>query len=172
MTDQTNNQNNNGQDKTDETKEQNDQANKLPDDIEAKMKKLEEKVDELENNWKRAMADYINFKKRTEEEKSAIIDFANAVLLGRFLLILDNLEMLDNHINDESLKLILKDFKQILTDEGVNEIEALGKEFNPEQMDAIETVEGEKNKVVEVTQKGYTIKDKLLRPARVKVGKG
>jgi len=141
-------------------------------DKDTKIKELEAKVNELENNWKRALADYINFKNRVEEERVGIVSFANSVLISRFLIILDNLELLDKHIDDEGLKCILKDFRQILVDENVREMEALGKEFDSSKMEAIETVEGEKNKVVEVTQKGYYMQDKLLRPTRVKIGKG
>lgn len=133
--------------------------------------KLQERINELENNWKRALADYVNLEKRTAEEKSSIIEFANANLLGRLLGVLDNLEMMHTHTNDKTIEMIIKDFKNVLRDEKVEEINALGQDFDQNLMDALETVEGEDGKVVEVVRKGYTFKNKLLRPVTVKVGK-
>jgi len=127
---------------------------------------------ELENNWKRALADYRNLEKRVAEEREMFFTFANSSLVLRILPILDNLESLVKHVDDEGLKMTIKDFKRILDEEGVKEIEAEGKDFDAELMEAIEKVEGAKDKVVEVLQKGYTMKEKILRPARVKVGSG
>lgn len=141
-----------------------------------KLKELEEKVAELENNWKRALADYRNLQKRTEEEKESLVEFISTMLFKRILPTLDNMEMLEKHIKDEGLRMINKEFKQILNEEGVVEIDTLGKPFDPETMDAIEMVadnntNGEsKNVVIEVLNKGYMLRNKLLRPARVKVG--
>ena len=127
---------------------------------------------ELENNWKRALADYRNLEKRVAEEREMFFTFASSSLVLRILPILDNLESLVKHVDDEGLKMTIKDFKRILDEEGVKEIEAEGKDFDAELMEAIEKVEGAKDKVVEVLQKGYTMKEKILRPARVKVGSG
>lgn len=139
-----------------------------------KIKDLEERIAELENNWKRALADYKNFEKRTLEEKYDMAAWACSSLIMKLLPVLDNLEMVDSHVNDAGLKLTLKEFKQILTDEGIAEEDVQGKDFNAETMDAIdmiETTDDQKNKVLEVISKGYRLKDKLIRPARVKVGK-
>lgn len=137
-----------------------------------KMQKLLERVSELENNWKRALADYQNLQKRVAEEKQQIVSYANSTLILKLLFVLDNLEMVEQHSNDQGLSLSVKTFQTVLEEEGVEEIEIDGKEFNPETMDAIEKVPGEENKVVEVLQKGYMLKQKILRPARVKVGNG
>jgi molecular chaperone GrpE len=133
---------------------------------------LKVQVRELENNWKRALADYRNFQKRTDEEKQNYIDFATASLVLRFLGVLDNLEMLNKHIDDIGLKMIVKEFKSVLTDEGLVEIDTQGKEFDANEMEAVDTVSGEKNLVVETIRTGYRLKNKLVRPARVKVGNG
>jgi molecular chaperone GrpE len=137
-----------------------------------KIKELEERVSELENNWKRALADYKNLERRTVEEREAFLNYSNETLIRSLLPIIDHVEMLIKHMDDRALKMILKDFHGILESEGVREIETLKKEFDPCTMDAVDVVEGEKNNVVEVLAKGYLLKDKLLRPARVKVGKG
>jgi molecular chaperone GrpE len=133
---------------------------------------LRVRVEELENNWKRALADYRNLEKRVREEKAEMAKFANSMLLSRFLGILDGMEMMQEHIKDTGLKLLVGEFKKILESENVEEINPIGKSFDPEIMDAVESVEGKENEVVFVLQKGYLFKGKVLRPARVKVGKG
>ena len=63
-------------------------------------------------------------------------------------------------------------FQTILESEGISEIKTQSEKFNPETMDAVEVIEGKKDKVVEVTCKGYLLNGKVLRPAKVKVGRG
>lgn len=133
---------------------------------------LKARIGELENNWRRALADYKNLEKRVAEERLAIVSFANATLILKILTVLDNLEMLDKHVEDAGLKLTVKEFKQILTAEGVEGFFPAGEDFDSGKMEAVEMVDGEEGKVVEVLQKGYKLKGKVLRPARVKVGKG
>jgi molecular chaperone GrpE len=138
------------------------------------VKKLEERVLELENNWKRALADYKNLERRTAEEKQEFAEFANMILIQRLLPIVDNLEMLEKHVHDTGLKMIVKELKQVLEDNGVTAVESDGKEFDSATMDCIETVESKEkdhNKVTETVARGYRFKDKVLRPAKVRVGK-
>ena len=132
---------------------------------------LEERIAELENNWKRALADYKNLEKRVAEERDSLKDFANLVFVSRLLPVLDNLQMVEAHVSDDGLKYTVKEFKQILEDEGIKEINPKGEDFDATTMEAIETVEGEDGKVVEVLRNGYMLKNKSVRPARVKVGK-
>ncbi len=134
------------------------------------MDELEQKVQELENNWKRALADYKNLEKRVSEEREEFVKYSNWVLISKLLPILDNLELLNAHMNDEGMNMILKEFKQILFEEGLEEIDAENKDFDSSLMDAVEIVEGEEGKVMEVMQKGYLLKNKVIRPAKVKVG--
>lgn len=139
---------------------------------EVEIKALQEKVSEMEGNWKRALADYKNLVDRTNKEKKHFIDFANEVLVLKLLAVYDSLEMLGKYNQDQGLALTIKQFEQVLKEEGLKEIEALGKEFNANEMEGIEMVSGEKDIVVEVLTKGFYLKEKLLRPARVKVGNG
>lgn len=131
---------------------------------------LEEKITELTNNWKRALADYQNLEKRYAKEKQEFLEFANSNLILKLLTALDNFEKVQGYLKDDGLDLAIKELKKILIEEGLDEIEAQGKEFNPLEMEAIEAVEGEEGKVVEVVTKGYRLKGKVLRPAKVKVG--
>jgi len=131
---------------------------------------LEEKISELTNNWKRALADYQNLEKRYDKEKQDFVQFATSGLILKLLSALDHFERIQNYLKDDGLDLAIKEFKKVLVEEGLDEIEALGQQFNPMEMEAIEVGEGEEGKVLEVLQKGYRLKGRVLRPAKVKVG--
>ena len=133
-------------------------------------KKLKPK--DLEEKWKRALADYHNLEKRVEKEKEEFAQFANARLIDKLLNVLDDLERAVDHLGDKGLKLILDQFKAVLASEGLSEIKAEGEKFDPETMDAVKMVKGKKDRVVEVILKGYKLNHKVLRPAKVKVGQG
>jgi len=130
----------------------------------------QEKINDLENKWKRALADYANLEKRVDNEKKSFIKYSNLRLLEKLLPIIDDLELCEKHLKDQGLTITLNKLKEVLKDEGVEEIEAEKKEFNPFLMEAIETVKGPKNRVMEVVSKGYLLGDKVLRVAKVKVG--
>lgn len=137
---------------------------------------LEEQLSEMENNWKRALADYKNLQKRVADEREEIVNFSNLVLLSRLLPILDNMELLEKHSNDEGLRMISKEFREVLKDAGMEELEAEGKTFDPLVMEAVDIKEGEneldgENVVTAVLRKGFKMKDRLIRPARVEVSK-
>lgn len=142
---------------------------KKPEDI---IKELEEKLAQTEENWKRALADYTNLKKRTEEDSLSLILRANEVLVLKLLPILDNLEKVETHLEDEGLELVSKNLKQVLQDAGLKELDAQNKDFNAMEMEAIDVTDGEKNKVIEVLEKGYFFNERLIRPARVRIGRG
>jgi len=129
-----------------------------------------EQLNDLENKWKRALADYANLEKRIDNEKQSFVKYSNLKLLEKLLPILDDLEAAENHLKDQGLKIILNKLKEILKSEGVEEIKTHGEEFNPELMEAIEIIKGPKNKVMEVSRKGYLLEGKVLRIAKVKVG--
>ena len=137
-----------------------------------KIQKLEVEVKELTEKWKRALADYQNLEKRIDQEKKEFVNFASAVLLDKLLPVLDSLEECHKHLKDRGLVLILDQLKKVLESEGLKEIKVKDEEFDPREMDAVEMVKGEKNKVIEVVLKGYQLNDKILRPAKVKVGTG
>jgi len=141
--------------------------------VDKKKKSLsQDKIDELEHKWKRAVADYANLEKRIEKEKHHFIKFSNAQLLKKLLPILDDLELCENHLKDQGLTMILNKLKEILKSEDVEEIKTQDEVFNPEMMEAMEIIKGPKNKVIEVVSKGYLLEGKVLRVAKVKVGGG
>ena len=132
---------------------------------------LKLKIEELENQVKRIFADYQNLEKRVTFERREWLIKANKDLILRLLPALDFLLLSSKHIEDEGLKLSIQKFFDILKEEGVEKIEAQGKEFDPNLMEGIKTVEGEENKVVEELRAGFKMGDQVLRPAQVAVGK-
>lgn len=133
---------------------------------------LEKKVEELEKQWKRALADYQNLEKRISREQEDFIRFANEGLLDKILNVFDNLERACRAKEDRGLTMIKNEFWEVLSSEGVEKIKTEGEIFDPHLMDAVELVAGRKNYVVEEVSPGYLYRGKCLRPARVKVGKG
>jgi molecular chaperone GrpE len=131
-------------------------------------------------SWQRAQADFLNFKKRAEQERSETVRFGNAALILSLLPVLDDLERaLDSVPEDlagvswvDGINLIYRKFKTILEEHGVSEIKALGEPFDPHLHESMLLGEGEEGKVVEEIQKGYILHDRVLRPTKVKVGKG
>ena len=129
-----------------------------------------EKHQELENQLKRALADYQNLERRVEEERRLLTQLSSAIVVEKFLPVLDNLESAQAHLNDQGLELVIKQFKDVLTSEGVEEIPAVGLTFDPKLHEATEVIEGENdNLIVNVARKGYKINDKVIRPAQVVV---
>ncbi len=130
----------------------------------------------------RISADAQNMKKRLEEEISRLQKYEGLELAKELLPTIDNFERAilldDTNLNDElskflsGFKMIYANLVNLLNQKEIKEIECLGKEFDPTVMDAVLTSKEEgipKNQVIEVLQKGYMYKDKLLRPAMVKV---
>ncbi len=127
---------------------------------------------DLENKLKRALADYQNLKKRLDKDKQDFVKFSNAALLDKFLPVLDDFERASAHLKNPGLKLALDKFNQVLISESVVEIKVLNTKFDPQTSDCAELVKGPKNKIISVIKKGYTLHNRVLRPAQVKVGKG
>ncbi len=130
-------------------------------------------------NWQRAQADYINLKKRAEQERSETVRFGNAQLIANLLPVVDDFERalaslpakLANQSCADGIKLIHRKMIAALENQGLSEIQALGESFDPNLHEAALYREGEKGKVIEVLQKGYKLHDKVIRPAMVVVGK-
>lgn len=128
------------------------------------------KLEEITNNWKRALADYQNLVKRTEIDKQNWYKFSTKKIILKFLPIMDTLEEANKHLKDKSIELALKQFRDILKEEDIREIEALGRDFNPLLHEPIDVIEGTNdNKIDKIYSKGYFYKDEILRPAKVRV---
>lgn len=146
------------------------------------IEELNKKIKSLEEAFLREKAEVANYKRRKDEEINKVLKYKNEDILKEFLLIIDNLEravkMDDNDLSDEvskfleGFKIIYSNTLNLLNKFEVKEIEASGLEFDPTYHHAVLT-EHDKNKpegvVLEVLQKGYMYKDKVIRPAMVKV---
>lgn len=127
---------------------------------------------ELGEKLARALADYQNLAKRIDREKEEIVARANKNLLKELLPVLDNLEVAQVHLEDQGLAMAIAQFKNVLEQNGVEEIETKKDDsFDEALHEAAEAVEGgEKGKIAEVLRKGYKWKDGMaLRPVQVKV---
>ena len=138
------------------------------------------KIEELQNALLRMQADNINYRKRKDEEVERMLKYANEDIVKDILPIVDNFERaikLDDDNLDDELSKFLEGFKMIychlvesLEKYGVKAIDGDNKEFDPVYHQAVLTEKGEKpGMVIEVMQKGYLLKDKVIRPAMVKV---
>lgn len=137
------------------------------------MKKTTKKPDvDYQSLYLRAIADYQNLEKRSAASQEKYIRFANQSLIESLLPLVDDLERAATHLNDQGLTLVYQKLFTLLHDQGLEEIKASNQPFNPELMECSEVVKGQKNQVVEVVTKGYILNDRVLRPAKVKVGQG
>lgn len=131
-------------------------------------------------NWQRAAADYQNFKRRVEEERSDTARFANAALVINLLPILDDFDRAFVNIDPavaglnwvDGVKQIQKKLQALLEVMGVSEIPADSQRFDPAVHEAISQGPGEEGRVIAVAQKGYKLGDRILRPTMVVVGDG
>jgi molecular chaperone GrpE len=158
---------------------------------EEKAAELEEALEtaraEAARNWDlylRERAELENFRKRMQREKEDLARFANENLLREFLPILDNLERAVSHAKEspendaagllKGVEMTLGQFHKVLEKFGVAPVDAIGKPFDPawhEAMGQLESREHPPNTVVQEMQKGFTLNDRLLRPALVLVAK-
>ena len=145
-----------------------------------KKDKKDEKIDELTDRLTRQMAEFDNFRKRTEKEKSQMYEIGAKDIIEKILPVVDNFERGLASMSEEDkatpfVEGMEKIYKQLMTtleSIGVKAIEAVGKEFNPDFHNAVMHVEDEEfgeNIVAEEFQKGYTYRDSVVRHSMVKV---
>lgn len=140
--------------------------------LEEKIKKLEDERAQQDERYKRLLAEYDNFRKRSQKEKDGTYLDAQVNTVAAILPVLDNLERAAQAEEaSEGVKMILKQFRDILTKAGVAPCGAEGETFDPNLHNAVmhEDGEGKGDTVIaQVLQKGYTMKDRLIRAAMVK----
>lgn len=143
-----------------------------------KKDKKDEQIAELTDKVKRQMAEFENFRKRSEKEKTQMYEIGAKSILEKILPVVDNFErglMGMEESNDpfaQGMQMIYKQLMTSLEEVGVTAIEAAGKEFDPEFHNAVMHVEDEgfgENEVVEELQKGYMYRETVLRHSMVKV---
>ena len=145
---------------------------------EKELEKLKQERDEYLNGWKRAKADFINYKREEDDRMRMLAEYARSAVLLRVLPILDSLSRAEKEIPaDQKDSQVVKGFLQIveqwqefLKQEGIVVIETVGKPFNPAFHEAVgEEGQGESGMIVEEVEKGYMMHGRLLRPAKVKI---
>lgn len=165
----------------------------------ASLAELEKKCEGYLNNWKRAQADFENYKKGEAERMGVLLKFAKEEIILNILPILDNIELAEKQLPEKLKKpsfaeategqggdkfsskavewtkgflQIQNQIKEFLKKEGIEEIETIGKKFDPNTMEVIDEAEGgDEGTIVEELQKGYIINGKVIRPVKIKISK-
>ncbi|WP_228441555.1 nucleotide exchange factor GrpE [Novibacillus thermophilus] len=150
-------------------------------ELEKHVSKLERELSEMKDRYLRVQADLENFRRRTRKEKEEQAKYAALPVVKALLPALDNLERAldaarsENASSDglgQGVEMVTKQMFDILKEFGLESIPSVGEPFNPEFHEAVMTVESEEHEsgtVVEELQKGYLLKDRVIRPAMVKV---
>ncbi len=158
-------------------KQMNNEDMQEVDILNAKIEEQKQELDDREDRIKRLMAEFENFKKRSDKERTGMYTSVMGDVVMKLLPVLDNLEKaVESSTQDEQYKngieLVMKQFKDVLTANGVKEIEAVGKPFDPSMHEAVSLVEDNNlgSKIVkEEYRKGYMIGDRVLRHSMVVV---
>jgi molecular chaperone GrpE len=148
--------------------------------LEERLAKVESDAQKYLDNWRRAEADFQNFKKRSEQERDELRRFSSGALIINLLPIVDDFERAFGSIDAslagltwlDGMRLIYRKLLALLEASGVRPIEAEGQKFDPRVHEAVAHVDGEENKVLSEVQRGYMLHDRVLRPAMVVVGRG
>ena len=172
---------------TEKTAETQDETNeevldKTQDEKSDETAKLKKQLEDLNNKYIRLAADFENFRKRTAQEKEELATHTTVQVLSKITTVLDTFERAQQHLQEidncqtvkEGYEVAIKQFVDILKKLGMEEIEAIGKEFDPNEHEAITKIptdEFEPDTIAVVAQKGYKLKDKIIRPALVGVAK-
>ena len=153
-----------------------DSSDENAEEAAAEEKEAEEEAEDGDARYLRLLAEFQNYKKRVEKEKSGLYSYANEKIMTELLEVLDNFERaLEQGETDgfkEGMEMIFDQLGKVLEKEGLAEITALGEDFDPNIHNAVmteETDEYESGKVSGVMQKGYTLNGRVIRPSMVKV---
>ena len=141
---------------------------------------INDTVKDLEYKWKRALADYQNLQKETAKEKAEFVKFANSAILMEILPVYENLKTSLEHADENNhdawlkgIKHVIKQFENILKDNGVEIINPVDSEFNPTEHEAVEKMETDdkklNNKIAKVVKIGYKLNERVVQAAKVVV---
>lgn len=149
-------------------------------EVQSELEKIKNQADEYLNGWKRAKADYINLKKETDKKLQEATQYANAALILQMLPINDHFKLAMEHIPEEEkekewvvgMMNIRKEFQELLTQFGIEEIKTEGEQFDPELHDAVSKEKSEEvasGQIIKEVQPGYKLFKKVLQHAKVSV---
>lgn len=161
---------------------ENSDADSLKQEYEEKLCSKEKELQELNDMYLRLKADFSNYKRRVDKEKEAIYAYATEGLVTQYLQILDNFERAMTSVNEgernsslyQGIEMIYNQFDEALKKSGLEEIKALNEKFDPNFHHGVaqeQTDEHEEETILEVFQKGYKLKEKVIRPSMVKISK-
>lgn len=150
------------------------------DGLRTQVRELTERTERLLGQWQRAQADLTNYRRQVEREREEMTALGNAALMADILPIMDDMErslgsvasQLRSYTWVEGIWLILKKLEAVLTAYGLEGIEAKGQAMDPRIHQAVAEVDGEAGQVVDVVQRGFKLRERLLRPVLVTVGRG
>ena len=169
-----------------EKEKQKNIKDKLKEKFEDKIERLEKERDEYLRGWQRVQADYKNREKEIEEYKKSIIKFANSDLVKDLLPVMDGYDMARSNKSQwenvdsnwrVGIEYLFSQLSKVLESNGVEVFGNEGEAYNPNLHEAIEMIDlkdeekDKDDKIISIIQKGYKIGEKILRPARVRVGK-
>ncbi len=137
----------------------------------SQIRELQEKLAETEGKYKRALADFQNLERHTQEAQKRFAKLATQGFVEELIHPYDHLLMAATHIKDKGLDMVVADFRHVFESEGLKEIYPKGHKFDAERMEAVDTKEGEENVVLEVLNCGYELNGIVIVPAKVIVGK-
>ncbi|GIN20047.1 nucleotide exchange factor GrpE [Siminovitchia fordii] len=168
--------------KADAVQSSSDQEDEREQELTSKIKELEAQLEEKENRYLRLLADFDNFRRRTKVEREADEKYRAQHLITNLLPAIDNFERAmqiepDNEQTKallEGVGMVYRSIIEALKSEGAEQIEAVGNEFDPNLHQAVMQAEEdgtEENIILEEFQKGYVLKDRVIRPSMVKVSK-
>jgi molecular chaperone GrpE len=178
-----NNEKQNQEEETIEIKDKGqEQKNMLVEQLRAELRKVSEQAKDSDDKYLRALADLDNQRKRALREKEELQKYATERLILEILPVIDNFELaIEAGQKTESaaqvvdgVKMILKQLREILEKEGVAAFESIGDKFDPYKHEALLAIESKEHApytILEEIQKGYTMKDRVIRPAKVTVAK-
>lgn len=157
-------------------------AGNLAKEKQEEIKRLKEEIAELKDKYLRQAADFDNFRKRSAKERLELVQTAGSEVISSLLEVVDDFDRAEKQIQNtpgdttaNGILLIINKLKNILQARGLKAMETLGEEFNPDQQEAVTTLavdkEELKGKVVDEIEKGYYLNDKIIRFAKVVVGK-
>ena len=148
--------------------------------VESLLEAKDKEIEELNNKFLRLQADFANYKRRSEKEKESIFNYATGELATKLLEVLDNFERALSTANDKNdgfyqgVDMIYNQILNVLKGFGLEEINSLNEKFDPNLHHGVMTVESnehEEDTIIEVFQKGYKLRDKVIRPSMVKISK-
>jgi molecular chaperone GrpE len=153
---------------------------KSPDSLEQELEAEKQKAAEYLASWQRAQADFINYKRRIEQERREFNSYANTNLILSILPVLDDLERAIEAMPEEiagsewgeGIRLVEQKFKTILQGQGVIPMVSVGEVFDPNIHEALRQEKGEEGVILEEFQRGYMMGERVIRPAKVVVGHG